>query len=343
MRFTRLVLLAAVALPVAAQTADPCKGELRAAFYTEYYYNKSKKDANGAPDAAAQKYAYEVGKEYLAKFAATCPDQYTASVKNFVKAYEEAIERYNLRRYAFGAAADYGKAFESGRRLLGNNPNDLPTLMTLAHAGDAALARKNEEFVKEALLDARKAVDQIEAAGTAPASWEPYKSRDEALSNLYFHLGNLAIANQDPASAVPWLIKAAAVEGTAKNDPMTYGRLALAYQTSQLDAMQRDYNAKFGGKPETAESRFTLDQINQVIDRIVDSYARAVSLSGDNPRYAQAKPIWLQSLQTFYKFRVNDAMNGFDEYVANATTRPLPAPFEPKPYVPEPVAAKRKR
>jgi len=333
-----LLLLLTVTLfaqaPAAPPAPGPCESEERINLYTEYYNNKSK-------DAAAQRRAYEVGKQFVEKYAAACPDKYTDAIQKFIKAYEEATERYNLAVVSYGPKADYEKAFEIGRHMLAGSPDDLSTLITLAHAGDAALAAKNDAYVAESLAAAKKAIEQIEA-GKAPASWTPYKSRDEALSYLAYHAGNLAIANHDPAGAVLYLIKAATVEGPSKSEPLTYGRLAVAYQQAQLDAMQKDYNDRFSGKPETPEGKWALDQVNQVIDRIIDAYARAVNLSGDKAEYAPAKAAWNQTLTAYYKFRVNDALTGYDDFIKDAATRPLPAPFEAKPYVPEPAPPKRK-
>jgi len=337
MRFAAAAVTLALAAPLLAQEPppSPCTSRERMNLYTNYYSSRS------SSDPETQKYAYEVAKEYLEKYAADCSDQYTESVKKFIAAYEDATNRYTLTRFAFGANADFAKAFETGRKILAVAPDDPQALLALAHAGFTALSKKDDSYAAEALADAKKAIEQIEA-GKAPANWNPYKSREDALSLLYFYAGNLAFAAHDPAGAVPLLIKAASSEGAAKKDPSTYGKLAAAYQASQLTTMQTDYNAKFGGKPETPEGKHALDELNQVLDRILDGYARAVNLSGDNPRYAQAKAAWLEALKTIYKFRVNDAMTGLDEYVANATTRPLPEPFVSKPYVPEPTQSKRR-
>jgi len=340
-KLARLFTLALVSVPLFAQTPDPiCEGDARINLYTEYYNNKSKKDAAGNPDPAAQKYAYEASKQFLEKYAEKCPDKYTDAIRKYVQAYDAATDRYDLARASFSTKPDPAKAFEIGRRILSTTADDLGVLMTLAHAGNAALTAKNETYVAEALTDAKKAIEQIEA-GKAPSSWSPYKGKDDALSYLYYYTGNLAFASKDTADAARWFYKATTVEGPMKSDPVLYGKLAVAYQLSQLDAMHKDFNEKFGGKQETPEGKFALDQLNQVVDRIMDGYARAVALSGDDARYTQAKAAWLESLRSYYKFRIGETLAGFDEYLAQATTRPLPAPFEPKVYVPEPVVSKK--
>ncbi len=327
----RALLLLVLALPLHAQ----CESELRNTLYREYYNSRT-------GDAAAQKHAYGVAQDYLKKYAEQCPDKYTESVQKFVKAYEDATDRSELMTGAFTTNGDPVKAFDAGHRILARTPDDLQTLIALTVAGDTAHTAKNDAFVVEALGDAKKAVELI-GGGKAPAAWKPYKNREDALDALYYHAGNLSLANHDPVGAVTWLIKAATEEGAFKNEPLTYGRLGAAYQAGQLETMQKDYNEKFGGKNESPEGKHALEQINQVVDRVLDAYARAVVLSGDKANYAAAKTAWQQAVMEFYKFRVNDTMKGYDEWLAAAMTRPLPAPYEPKPYVAPPPPVKKKR
>jgi len=250
------------------------------------------------------------------------------------------MAHYDLSQNAFGAKPDHAKAFEIGRKILAANPDDLPALMALAYAGHAESTAKNEAYAAEALDAAKKAIAQIEA-GKGAAAWSPFRNREDALSFLTLYAANLSLVTKDPARAIPLYIKVATIAGPPGHDPSTYIRLAAAYLQSQLDPMHSEYNEKFSGKPETPEGKWAIAQMHQVIDRVIDAYARAISLAGDNERYAQAKPAWMEALKNYYKFRFGDAMPGFDDYLANATTRPLPEPYVAKPYTPEPAAPKR--
>ena len=93
MRLLSLVALtAAFALPTLAQNPaaspaaaqNPCESQEHTDMYTDYFTSKTKKDAKGQPDTAAQKHAFEVGQQFLDKYATACPDKYTESVKKFV-------------------------------------------------------------------------------------------------------------------------------------------------------------------------------------------------------------------------------------------------------------------
>jgi hypothetical protein len=98
--------------------------------------------------------------------------------------------------------------------------------------------------------------------------------------------------------------------------------------------LQKEFTARYGGKPETDESKFALNNLNQVMDRVIDAYARAVNLAGADPKMATDKKVWLETLTGFYKFRNNDSTTGLDAFIASATSKPLPEPFTPQPYVP---------
>jgi hypothetical protein len=337
------MLAAAFALPVLAQdpaaspaaAPNPCEEQARTDMYTDYYNSKGKKDATGSPDATSQKHAYEIGKQYLDKYATQCPDKYTESVRKFVTAYEEASDKLNFPALVFGATPNYQQAFETGRRMLAKTPDDVSTLMILGYGGYQAQTKGNKTYNADALNYARKAVQLIES-GKTPTSWVPFTNKDEALAYLYY---SIAALTPDPAASLPLLLKAASFETPVKKAAITYGSIAEAYQAGQYNRMQQEFNTKFGGKPETDESKFALDQLNQVIDRIIDAYARAVSLAGADPALKAYKTAWTEQLTNFYKFRHDNKTDGLDAYIASVATTPLPAPFEPKPYVPAAVPA----
>ena len=335
MRFAALAALV-FALSAAAQEAAPvnCLNEPRNLAYNDFY------NAKKAADAAGQQRAYELAKAFVENWT-SCSDQYTEAAKRFIGLYENAMERYNLAQNAFGAKPDHAKAFEIGRKILATDPDNLPALLALVYAGQSEATAKNETFAAEALDDAKKAIALIEA-GKDSASWSPFKNREEALSFVTLYAANLSLVAKNPAAAVPLYVKVASIAGPPGHDPAMFLRLAAAYQQSQLDPMQRDYNEKFGGEPVSAEGRWSIDQVDQVVDRIIDAYARAISLAGDNARYAEAKTAWMDALKTYYKFRFGDSMPGFDDYLANTATRPLPEPYVPKSYTPEPAAPKRR-
>jgi tetratricopeptide (TPR) repeat protein len=341
-RLLTLVALATFfALPsfaqeAAAPAANPCEEAARGEMYTRYYELKGKKDAKGQPDAAAQKEAYGIGQEYLTKYA-SCNDTYSKAVQKFVTQYGEAVRKVgNVTELndALYKNKDYAKAFQVGQQMIAADPENLSLLIQLGYAGYNAqsLNPPVTTFSPTALGYAKRAIEMLEA-GKTPSEWVLFKTKDEALAYLNFAVGEYMIKS-DPAGAIPYYLKSFALESPVKTTAPAYARLAAAYQVGQYDPLQKEFTAKYGGKPETDESKFALNNLNQVMDRVIDAYARAVNLAGSDPKVAADKKVWLETLTGFYKFRNNDSTTGLDAFIASATSKPLPAPFTPQPYVP---------
>ena len=100
--------------------------------------------------------------------------------------------------------------------------------------------------------------------------------------------------------------------------------------------MSEEYKLKFGGKDETPESKLMLANINQIIDRMIDGYARAVALAGTDTKFTQQKTLWNESLTNWYKYRNNNQVTGMDQMVAGILSKPLPP--EPTPLVSLPAS-----
>ena len=62
---------------------------------------------------------------------------------------------------------------------------------------------------------------------------------------------------------------------------------------------------------------------------MIDAYARAVALAGTDAQFATQKPLWLESLTTWYKYRNNNSDTGMTEFIAGVLAKPLPP--EPSP------------
>jgi len=347
---TRLMTLAALAclfaLPTFAQetaapaaaAANPCEEAARGEMYTRYYELKGKKDAKANPDPAAQKEAYGIGKDYLAKYA-SCNDTYSKAVQKFVTQYGDAVRKVGIEADFTDALyknKDYAKAFDLGKQMLATNPENLDLLIQLGYAGYTAQSGKPSvtTFNPVSLDYAKKSIELLDA-GKAPASWSFFKTKDEALGYLNFAMGEY-MRETNPAGALPSYLKAASFAPT-KDIALTYARIAESYERGQYERLKKDFAAKFEGKPETEESKYALNNLNQVIDRIMDAYARAISLAGSDAKFQQLKTESMQILTGYYKFRNNNTITGLDAFIAGATSKPLPEPFTPQPYVPAPA------
>jgi len=313
--------LAANVLPAPDTTQAQCTPENKLAWYNEFRQKFKTEQAK----------AYELAKKYLDCPPAAGEEQISTYLKNFVTLYEKASRKDQVSDLVYNKK-DYAKGFELGRQVLADEPENVKVLIDTAYAGYAA---KNESFVPDAMTYARKAIQLIEA-NKAPDSWLPYANRDEALAYLYNALGTMT-AVKSPGDALPYLIKSAQIDSKLKKLPTTYGFIATAYEAGPYAKLSADYKACCEGKDETPESKLALENINQVIDRMIDAYARAVALAGTDATYQAKKVEWMEGLTTWYKFRHNQSDAGLNEMVASILSKPLPP--EPTPITSLPAAA----
>ncbi|HEX8072204.1 MAG TPA: hypothetical protein VF546_19820 [Pyrinomonadaceae bacterium] len=322
----RLLSLAALAcafaLPAFAQDAaaaaqGPCTEQARTDLYTKYYELKGKKDAKGQPDPAAQKQAYDVAKEYAGKYAASCPDQYTTAVQKFIAAYDKAVlevdflKAFNDKRWA--------DAISLGKQIQATRPDDVKTALLMSWAGyNFAILPANKDNTTaraEAISLVQRAAQLLESGKTAD-SYVPYTDRDAAQSFLIYELGALNLKD-NPDEAVKHLVKVAQGNSAAKQEPTTYSYLAYAYEKEYAKAYE-DYQKKY--TVESDESRVALANINLIVDRVIDAYARAIAYTKGE---TADKAAWKQKVTELYKSRHEGSDAGLAEMLATITTKPL--------------------
>src|SRR6185436_19409868 len=136
-------------------------------------------------------------------------------------------------------------------------------------------------------------------------------------------VGRLAVKSS-PTDALNALIKSVQLETDLKKDPWNYYFIGASYESGPYATLSAAYKTQYAGKDESNESKLALENINQVIDRMVDAYARAVALAGTDAKYAASKKDWLDALSTWYKFRHNSSDAGLNEMIASVLSKPLP-------------------
>lgn len=320
--YATLALMAASAF---AQTPAPsgCTDEGKAALYIEFTTFRTTDSTK----------AYDAGKKYLA--CSQQEDQYTAYLKKWVGLYEKEARKGKMLSLLY-VDKKYPEALQLGKEILADDPDNLRVIIDLGYGGYlAAVNLKNESLNPDALANARKAIQMIES-GKAPAKWDPFKGKDDTLAYLYDVVGRLSLKD-NPAAALGALIKKAQFETEMKKDPWTYYFIAAAYESGPYTKLSADYKTKFEGKDETPESKLALENINQVVDRMIDAYARAVALAGNDAKYATPKNEWMDGLSTWYKYRHNQSDAGLDGLIASVLSKPLPP--EPTPLTSLPASA----
>jgi hypothetical protein len=329
--------VALLALPVSAtnlitevSSQDQCKQEDKDAWYTEFLKIRTTDQAK----------AFELAKKYLACPPAgevTEPQQKIIDyLKKWSTAYEKGIKKIKLPILLYNEKK-YPEAYALGREILTEEPDNLKVLVDLGANGYVVAPLKNPQLNTDSLDYARKALAQLEAGKTVE-DWTPLANKEAAMAYLNFTIGTLTL-EKEPVNALKNLLKAAQLETPLKKSPYTYAYIAAAYETGPYATMSEEYKRIHGGKDETPESKLALANINQIVERMIDGYARAVALAGADAQFATQKTVWMESLTTWYKYlNPTDAqLTGMNQLIAGVLSKPLPP--EPTPLVSLPAAA----
>ncbi|HET6980454.1 MAG TPA: hypothetical protein VFI24_29240 [Pyrinomonadaceae bacterium] len=328
--------VAILALPVAARNfiAQPdtiqdaaCADEAKEALYASFLKNRADDQAK----------AYDDAKKYLA-----CPTTGITEAQNkivvylqkWVAKYEEVTRAARFVDLLY-VQKKYPEAYALGKEILAAQPENLKVMIDLGANGYLVGPLNNASLSAEALGHARAALAALDAGKTVE-DWKPLTGKDVAVAYLNYSIGALTLQSE-PANALKFLIKAAQFETPLKKSPYTYAYIAGAYETGPYAKMSEEYKTLYSGKDETPESKLMLANINQLIDRMIDGYARAVALAGADTSFAQPKAVWNESLTTWYKYRNNNQVTGLDQMIAGILAKPLPP--EPTPLTSLPPTA----
>ncbi|HSE21123.1 MAG TPA: hypothetical protein VLB68_05675 [Pyrinomonadaceae bacterium] len=266
--------------------------------------------------------AYQAARDYLQKYQKD-KDQYTDYLQKWVTFYERDDRKNQLPGLI--KEKNFAEAFKVGQRILTDEPDYLRAQIDLGYAGYQAATTKNDAYNAEALGYAKKAIAAIEA-GKTPTEWAPFKGKEDTLAYLYRSVGYLTLKTS-PEQAIDPLISAARLDSDLKKNPYLYVLLGNAYEAGPYKTLSTSYQKDFANKPETPESKAALEKLNVLMDRMIDSYARAVAAAAGDPTAEQSKKDWMIPLTNYYKFRHEGSEAGLPEFIAAALQKPLP----PKP------------
>ncbi len=317
-----LVLMAATVFtnnPAAkAQTPAPaaaaqgqCTDENKGIWYADFTKFRTTDPAKAA----------EAGKKYLA----ACPQDegpIPTYLKKWISAYDKEARRGRFQPLLYNDKK-YTEALALGKEILAEEPENVRVLIDMGWGSYlAASALKNDALNADAVIYAKKAIQLIEA-NKAPESWLPFKSKEETLAYLYNVVGRQAVKT-NPNEALKALIKSVQMETDLKKDPWNYYFIGVSYESGPYATLSADYKTRFAGKDETPEGKLALENVNQVVDRMIDAYARAVALAGTDAKYQAQKKDWLDAASAWYKYRHNQSDAGLNEMIASVLSKPLP-------------------
>jgi tetratricopeptide (TPR) repeat protein len=290
--------------------------------------------------------AYDVAREYVRRYVKD-NDKITSYLKQWIDAYESEERECKLLQGIYGGKG-FTNAYALAKPVLAEDPDNLKALIALGYGGyQATTAEKNESFNAESMRNANKAIQLIESGkaptleiGTVgggvatgcpqqtesdrgPGQWKPFKGREDALASLYVAVGYLELKTQ-PDDAIGRFVKAIQIDADRKSAPSTYFWLAQAYERGPYQRLSADYGKRFANQPETPEGKAAFQKVNDVLDRIIDAYARAVALAGSDSKQQAAKAEWTRHLTDLYKFRHDNSDAGLTEFISGVLAKPLP-------------------
>jgi len=294
--------------PAVSSTYLDSEKEALYARFTDYKRN---------PNPEQQRFAYPVGKEYLRRWGGE-KDSETKEVRRWVTEYERAMHAGDL--YAAYEARNYAKVFELGRPEVKSDPEYFLALSLMVEAGFDNTLAGNPSLNSEAAEYARNAVQLLEAGKVTKP--DPFKSVEIARGFLNFALGNF-VKDEKPGEAAAAFTKAVQSDSPYHTDPAAYHRLGVSILKGEFAQLSAEYNEKFGGKTSSPEQTAMLSRITHLIERTIDSYARAVALS-TKPEQQEAREKILAQLTTLYKNFHNNSDAGLNELIAGVLSKPMP-------------------
>ena len=325
-----VALAAAFALPALAQTTgggtaatSAQDADAKAALYKKFLDNYK-----GTPEQ--QKVAYDTGKEYLSKYGSDTSAENAPIVKfiqNWVTKYEAATVEFNCTD---AVNKNPTQAYQACQPLLAQNPDNLKVYLMLVAAGVKNATTGNKSMYGQTVETARKALSLISEGKTAD-SYAPFNNQQEATAGLNYYIGVFGL-DSAPGDAAAALLKVAQSGSSFSKEPSTYQSLGLAYYNNEFKKLAQDYKDKCEGKEATPECDALFARVNQVLDRVIDAYARAVALSNGKAQYAAINNAVKPALTLLYKQRHDNSDAGLNELIASVLNKPLPLPGqEPAP------------
>jgi tetratricopeptide (TPR) repeat protein len=298
--------------PSPAASQGQCTDESKAAWYADFTKFRTTEPTK----------AYDAAKKYLG----ACPTEegpIPTYLKKWVAAYDKENRKTRLT-YLFVNQRKYAEALPLAKDILRDEPDNVASLIAVGYGGYVlAVTAKNESGNAEAVNYAKKAIQAIESGKTpeAPATWDPFKSKDDALGYLYYAVAFLE-RTSNPTEALTYFIKAAQFDSEIKKNAQTYVFITAAYE-NEYAKQSAEYERLYKDKDETPESKLAVENINQIVDRIIDALARAVAVAGTDANAQASKAQWLTRLTELYKFRhKSDA--GLTDFIASVMSKPLP-------------------
>ncbi|MDM7922354.1 MAG: hypothetical protein QUS14_08635 [Pyrinomonadaceae bacterium] len=303
----RLALAAAfAAIAVFAPATFAQKEKSRSDLYKEIVKLTQSKKAEDKDKA------YVLGKEYVTRFGSEENDD-LKKVKEYVGKYRNFLFFDSIEK------SKWQEGYSAGREILQAEPENANVLMNMVYAGYRDTASySNAAFAEEMAGYSRRAAALLEAGKVT--NFDPFTDRNSALGYVIFFEGHFT-APKDKKAAAAIFYKATQIDGPIKTTAVAYSGLADYYETT-YEKFSADVNARRNTMSD-AEYTAAMAKNDQIIDAMLDAYARAVKY-GEAEKMPQAAG-WRQRFEQVYQYRKKSTA-GIAEYVAGIEKTPLPDP-----------------
>jgi type III secretion system FlhB-like substrate exporter len=199
-------------------------------------------------------------------------------------------------------------AMTLGAKWLAEHPDDITVMQNLTILASAQAIKGNNAFVAQGRDYGAKAIALLEAdkmpAGFDAAKWPDFKK--QALVSLYRETGVIALKSGDNAAALPLLEKAIAL-GT--NDAAVYFIVSDLHNDIYEDAAKSAIVASAADKPAATQ------KAEAALDRVIESYARAIAFTDGKADFAQANAAFRERMTPYYKYRHKNSTDGMQQLI----------------------------
>ncbi|MDQ3668579.1 MAG: hypothetical protein M3410_18805 [Acidobacteriota bacterium] len=237
--------------------------------------------------------------------------QKLALVEGFRKVFKEDKELEAIQLVTLDAYLDLKRvddAFAHAALILAKEPENVAVMSHLALAGTEEAKRQNVKHLPVSLQYGLKAIELIEAnkkpADVDDARWESQKSM---LPLLYLDTGILSLVSGKPAEAKPRFEKAAALNPTEPTAHALLGNL-LDDEYQQLAEAHRTL-------PQGTQKDETLKRATELMDKVIELYARSLGASAGKPEHKPLQDQLLQIITPYYKYRHNNSTDGLQQLI----------------------------
>ncbi|HEX8556943.1 MAG TPA: hypothetical protein VF668_02515 [Pyrinomonadaceae bacterium] len=200
------------------------------------------------------------------------------------------------------------EAMKLGSGWLAQHPDDVQTMQNLTIMASAQAIKGNNAFIAQGRQYGAKAIELVEAdkmpEGWDAARWGEFKKT--SLATLYRETGILAYKAGEKTASLGLLEKAAANNST---DPGVYLLL------SEMHNDEYEMRAKEYQVTSTAEKATAMKRVEEQLDKVIDSYARAVAVTEGNAQYQPVNAALKQDLERYYKFRHKNSTDGMQQLI----------------------------